>query len=231
MDACCETMVEELTALQGKQRRVLLIVFALNAAMFGVEFVSGWIAHSSALTADSLDMFGDALIFAMSLHAVGRGVRWQTGIALVKGAAMAALGLTVVGQIVHTLWMGHRPLDEWMGGIGALALAANVACLWLLTRHRQDDLNLRSAWTCARNDVLSNVGVLVAAAGVWLFDSPLPDALVGAGISALILTSAVRVLRDWIFQWRGGTVAGLGHVHHHHHGHAHSHAHGHEAAH
>jgi cation diffusion facilitator family transporter len=231
MDACCETMVEELTALHGKQRRVLWIVFALNAAMFGVEFVSGWIAHSSALTADSLDMFGDALIFGLSLHAVGRGGRWQTGIALVKGAAMAGLGVAVLGQIANTLWAGHRPLDGWMGGVGALALAANVACLWLLTRHRQDDLNLRSAWTCARNDVLSNAGVLAAAAGVWLFDSPWPDALVGAAIAALILSSAVRVLRDGMLQWRGGTIAGLGHAHHHHHEHGHGHAHGHGAAH
>jgi len=230
MDACCEDRVQDLMALHGRQRRVLLVVFALNAAMFGVEFASGWIAHSAALTADSLDMFGDALIFAMSLHAVGRGARWQTGIALVKGAAMTGLGLAVLGQIVHTLWLGRRPLDAWMGGVGTLALAANVACLWLLTRHRQDDLNLRSAWTCARNDVLSNLGVLVAAAGVWLFDSPWPDALVGAAIAALILSSAVRVLRDGLLQWRGGTVAGLGHAHHHHHGHAHGQAHGHGAA-
>lgn len=234
MDACCEEMAKEQTALQGRQRSVLLAVFGLNAGMFGAEFVSGWIAHSSALTADSLDMFGDALIFAMSLHAMGRGVRWQTGLAFVKGIVMLGLGLAVLGQIAHTLWLGQRPLDSWMGGVGGLALAANATCLWLLMRHRRDDLNLRSAWTCARNDVLSNLGVLAAAAGVWLTASPWPDAIAGAAIAALVLSSAFRVLRDSVVQWRGGTVAGLGHahLHHAHHTHAHhSHAHSSGAAH
>ena len=227
MNACCE----EMAALQGKQRRVLYGVFVLNAGMFGVEFVSGWLAHSSALTADSLDMFADAAIFALSLFALGRGTRWQAGIALAKGATMLLLGLTVVAQIVVTLVTGNRPLETWMGGIGALALASNVTCLWLLNRHRQDDLNLSSAWTCARNDVLSNLGVLAAAAGVWLVDASWPDAVVGAAIAGLVLVSAVRVLRDSMIQLRGGEIPGLGHDHSHHHGHLHSHSHGHSHGH
>jgi Co/Zn/Cd efflux system component len=229
MEACCEDMA----ALQGQQRRVFVAVFALNAIMFGVEFVTGWLAHSSALTADSLEMLGDALIYAVSLYAVGRGVRWQAGIAFSKGAGMLVLAVAVAAQIGVTLWLGHRPLDAWMGGIGTLALAANLACFWLLTRHRKDDLNLRSAWTCARNDVMSNLGVLLAAAGVWIFDAAWPDAAVGAAIAALVLVSAVRVLRDSLVQWRGGTVAGLDAGHHHGHSHepGHSHAAGHSHGH
>jgi cation diffusion facilitator family transporter len=225
MEACCEEMAQ----LQGEQRRVLWIVCAINAVMFGVEFVSGWVAHSSALTSDSLEMLGDALLYAMSLYALGRGVAWQTGVSFAKGAAMLALGLTVVAQIGVTLVLGHRPQEGWMGAVGALALAANLACLWLLTHHRRDDLNLRSAWTCARNDVLSNIGVLVAAAGVAVLGSAWPDAIVGGAIAALVLTSAVRVLRDSVIQWRGGTVVGLddGHGHGHDHGHAHAHSHHH----
>lgn len=222
MDVCCEGMAAELAALQGKQRRVLILVLTLNAAMFAVEFGSGWIAHSSALTADSLDMLGDAIIYAMSLYAVGRGPRWQAGLAFSKGAAMAALGLAVVGQIVATLWLGHQPHQAWMGGIGTLALAANLACLLLLTRHRHDDLNLRSTWTCTRNDVLANLGVLAAAAGVALTGTPWPDLIAGAAIAALVIGSSLRVLRDSAVQWRGGPVAGLdllhGHVHRHSHG-------------
>ncbi len=226
MDVCCEGMAQELTALRGKQRRVLKIVLAVNAVMFAVEFGSGWFAHSSALTADSLDMLGDALIYAMSLYAVGRGQRWQTGLAFTKGSAMLLLGLLVLGQIAATLWLGHRPREAWMGGVGVLALAANLACLLLLTRHRHDDLNLRSTWTCARNDVLANLGVLLAAVGVALTDTPWPDAIAGAAIAALVLGSALRVLRDSVVQWRGGTVAGLGHSHVHHHHREHSHSHG-----
>ena len=42
------------------QRRVLWIALALNATMFLVEVTSGLFAHSTALTADGLDMLADA---------------------------------------------------------------------------------------------------------------------------------------------------------------------------
>jgi cation diffusion facilitator family transporter len=231
MDVCCEGMAAEVAALQGKQRRMLMIVFSVNAIMFGVEFGSGWIAHSSALTADSLDMLGDALIYGISLYAVGRGTRWETGLAFSKGLLMLVLGLAVLGQIAAMLWLGHRPHEGWMGGVGALALAANLICLILLTRHRHDDLNLRSTWACARNDVLANAGVLVAALGVGLTGSSWPDAIAGAVIAALVLSTALRVLRDSVVQWRGGVIAGLGLDHHgHDHGHSHG-SHGHDHGH
>ncbi len=221
MDACCEAMAVELSRLQGRQRRVLVAALSVNAVMFGVEFVSGWIAHSSALTADSLDMLGDALIYAMSLYAVGRGARWQSGLAFGKGAAMLALGAVVLGQIAAALALGQRAHEGWMGAVGLLALLANAACLVLLTRHRHDDLNLRATWTCARNDVLANLGVLAAALGVGLSGSSWPDVIAGAAISALVIGSALRVLRDSLVQWRGGTVAGVGQAHLHH-DHSHS---------
>jgi cation diffusion facilitator family transporter len=223
MDECCETAAAELSALRGKQRRVLVAVLTVNALMFAVEFVSGWVAHSTALTADSLDMLGDALIYAISLYAVGRGARWQTGLAFAKGAAMLGLGTLVLGQIALTLWLGQKPHEAWMGSIGLLALTANLACLLLLTRHRHDDLNLRSTWACARNDVLANLGVLAAALGVSLTGTGWPDILAGAAISVLVIGSASRVLRDAVVQWNGGTIEGVGHGHdHQHHGHPHA---------
>jgi Co/Zn/Cd efflux system component len=223
MDVCCEGMAQELDALRVRQRRVLVAVLTVNAVMFAVELVSGWLAHSAALTADSLDMLGDALIYAMSLYAIGRGPRWEAGLAFAKGGTMLLLGGGVLVQIVLMLVLGHHPHGGWMGGVGALALAANLTCLVLLTHHRHDDINLRSTWTCARNDVLANLGVLLAALGVGLTGTGWPDVLVGTAIAALVMGSSLRVLRDARIQWHGGTVAGLGHGHAH--GHTHDHAH------
>jgi Co/Zn/Cd efflux system component len=91
---------------------------------------------------------------------------------------------------------GAVPAAEIIGGVGVLALAANLTCLALLLRHRADDLNLRSTWLCSRNDVLANAAVLVAAGGVALTGAAWPDTLIGAVIAAVFGASAVGVLRD-----------------------------------
>jgi Co/Zn/Cd efflux system component len=89
---------------------------------------------------------------------------------------------------------GTTPLAQMMGGFGALALLANLACLALLWPLRTHDVNLRSTFECSRNDVIADLGVLLAAAGVWITQSALPDFVVGAIVAALFLRSSVSVL-------------------------------------
>lgn len=190
MRGCCQ--VER---VPERQRRVLLAVLWINVAMFVVEAVSGVMAQSTALLADSVDMLGDALVYAFSLYAVTGGPVIQARAALLKGGIMAAFGVGVGTQVVVKLIRGVVPSAELMGGIGTLALAANLACLALLHAHRRDDINMRSSWLCSLNDVAANVGVMVAAAAVGLTGSGWPDIVVGLLIAAMFGTSAVSVLK------------------------------------
>jgi Co/Zn/Cd efflux system component len=192
MDACCE--VRPVTAV--RQRRVLRVVLAINAVMFLAELGAGLLARSTALLADSADMLGDAIVYGFSLYVVGRGPRWEAGGALLKAAIMAAFGLGVLVEVLLKLARVPMPAAEVMGGMGLAALAANLACLALLWRIRDDGLNLRSAWLCSRNDVVANAGVLVAAAGVAVAGSAWPDIAVGLLIVAMFGSSAVVVIRD-----------------------------------
>jgi Co/Zn/Cd efflux system component len=164
--------------------------------MFIVELVAGILSHSSALTSDSLDMFGDALIYGFSLYVIARGPRWRAYAGLLKGWVMAGFGTAAIGAVIYR-FIVHTPPDfETMGLIGALALVANVSCLFLLYRHKQDDINMRSTWLCSRNDVIANLTVLGAAALVYFTGLALPDAAVGLGIAALFLHSALEVIRE-----------------------------------
>lgn len=104
-------------------------------------------------------------------------------------------GAGVLGEAAAKALGGGLPEARVMGAVGVLALLANLACLGLLWRRRGDDINMRSAWLCSLNDVLANLGVLGAGAGVALAGSAWPDILVGVGIAALFLTSAAGVLR------------------------------------
>jgi Co/Zn/Cd efflux system component len=177
------------------QRRVLTFVLAVNAAMFLLEFGAGLLAHSTALLADSVDMLGDAIVYGFSLSVVARGARWQARAALLKGWIMAAFGAGILIEVVSKLATATSPREELMGGIGVLALVANSVCLVVLWRRRADDINMRSAWLCSRNDVVANAAVLVAAGGVAVTGSAWPDIVVGLLIAALFMRSALGVIR------------------------------------
>lgn len=172
-----------------------MIVLAVNLIMFAVEFAGGVLARSTALLADSADMLGDSIVYGFSLYVIARGPVWQARAALLKGGIMAVFGIGVLIEVTAKLASGITPGADLMSTVGLLALAANASVLAVLWRHRADDLNLRSVWLCSRNDVLANVGVLLAALGVALTDSAWPDVAVGLAIAALFMTSAVDVIR------------------------------------
>lgn len=196
-DDCCSSKSDEIAALGSTAavRRVLQVVLAINLTMFFAEFTAGLLARSTALMADSVDMLGDALVYILSLYALGRSLRWRAGAALVKGVIIAAFGIWVFVEVVMKVIGGGIPTASTMGLFGAIALIANLICLALLYRYRHRDVNLSSTFECSRNDVIANAGVIAAAAGVAISDSFWPDVIVGTIISVVFFRSAVRVLR------------------------------------
>lgn len=174
----------------------------INVAMFFAEAGGGLLAHSTALLADSSDMLGDAVVYGFSLYVIDRGLVWKARAALLKGVIMAAFGVVVLIQAAMTLFQGLSPTAEAMGVVGGLALAANLLCLWLLWHRRGDDINMRSAWLCSRNDVIGNVGVLLAAGAVALTGSSWPDVAIGLLVAAVFGRSACQVIREaWRVPW------------------------------
>lgn len=199
-DDCCSNKGSAISELAGKrdQRRVLIIVMLINFIMFGVEFGGGLIANSSALVADSVDMFGDAFVYALSLYALHRGPRWEAGAAIAKGVIILLFGILVIAEIADKAINGVPPSSGLMMLFGSLALSANLACLALLWRFRRLNVNMSSTFECSRNDVISNLGVLLAAGLVGVSGASWPDMLVGAIIAAVFLRSAWRVLTEAI---------------------------------
>ena len=198
MTSCCEDKACEVTALRKDHARVLWIVLFINAAMFLVEGAAGLLAHSTALLADALDMLGDALVYGFSLFVLARSARWQASAAVAKGGFMLIFGLGVLTEAAYKVVHPIMPAVETMGLIGGLALAANMVCFFLLYQFRGDNLNLRSTWLCSRNDLIANVGVLIAAGATFLLGSRWPDLIVGVIIAAVFLKSAIEVLHEGV---------------------------------
>lgn len=205
MDSCCENKAGELAQLRASQSKVLYIALAINAVMFVVEFSAGWIASSTALLGDSLDMFGDASVYALTIFVLDRSRRARAGASLVKGGFMLLFGVVVVADAIRKLMIQELPSAEWMGAVGALALFANGICFALLYRHRADDLNMRSTFLCSRNDLFANSSVIIGAGLVAITNSLWPDIIVGLAIAALFLHSAWQVIRESIEEWRASS--------------------------
>jgi Co/Zn/Cd efflux system component len=197
-DNCCQNKAHELSKLKQQQAKVLWAVLLINLGMFVIEFGAGIRADSLSLTGDSLDMLGDALVYASSLYVINKSSKAQAGSAFLKGIIMFLLAIAVFARASHQLFAGATPAATIMSAVGAAALLANLCCLFLLTRHRQDNLNMSSVWLCSRNDIIANASVLVAAGLVSLTHSVLPDLAVGLLLTFVFAKSAGKVLsQSW----------------------------------
>jgi Co/Zn/Cd efflux system component len=197
---CCDDCRPENTSPGFKQ--VLWTVLAINAAMFAVEIGAGIAAGSASLLADALDFLGDAANYAISLMVVGMALRYRAGAALAKGVTMGLFGLWVLGVAAWHAWHGTLPQAGTMGMVGVAALLANGLSFALLWAYRSGDSNMRSAWICTRNDVLGNLAVLAAAAGVFGTGAGWPDLLVAAIMAALALQGSWVVVRHALYELR-----------------------------
>ena len=194
MASCCENNCA-VDALHEKQRSTLLKVLWINAIMFIVIATAAFYGKSTALLSDSLDNLGDALTYGLSLFAVSRGPATKARVALFKGGLIFLAASFVVLQIIYRLINPVIPSYELMSLFSVAGLLANGLCLLLLWRHRKEDINMSSVYECSRNDIATNLSVILAAAGVWVFNSGLPDIIIATLLAVLLLQSSVRVIK------------------------------------
>lgn len=204
MSGCCNDSCA-IDTLREKQRGTLRIVLGVNAMMFLVIALAAFYGNSTALLADSLDNLGDALTYGLSLYAVSRGAAVKAKVALFKGGLIFLAACAVMAQVAYKMFVPSVPVFEVMGAFSLLGLTANSLCLYLLWRHRHEDVNMSSVWECSRNDIASNLSVFVAAGAVWLTGSGWPDILVALGLVWLLIRSSIRVVSSAMVELRAAT--------------------------
>lgn len=183
-------------ARNEQERKTLLIVLAINALMFVVELVVGLLAQSTGLIADSLDMLADALVYSISLYAVGRTLTHKRAAASISGILQIVLAVVVLADVVRRAFYGSEPVSFLMMGIGFLALIANSICLSLILRHRDGGVHMRASVIFSTNDVVANIGVILAGLSVLILDSRYPDLVIGLVISAIVLRGGIKIIGE-----------------------------------
>lgn len=192
-DACCADKTFD--GVSSEYRRALVVVIAINVVMFIVEIAAGAAAGSKALQADALDFAGDAATYGLSLAVIGASLKTRATASLVKAASLGAFAVYILATTALRFVGGETPDANLIGGVGLLALLANLASVFILLRWRDGDSNVRSVWLCSRNDAIGNIAVIAAGALVAMTGSRYPDLLVAAALAGLFLTSAAQITR------------------------------------
>ncbi len=179
-----------------RQRKVLWAVLAINAAFFIIEITFGLLSRSMGLVADSLDMMADALVYGMSLAVVGAAVARKKRVALWSGLLQLLLAAIGIAEVIRR-FIGAEMMPDFraMIGISLLALVANSVCLWLLQRMKSGDPHIKASVIFSANDVIINLGVIVAGLLVWWLDSRIPDLIVGVVVFLIVLRGAIKMLK------------------------------------
>ena len=177
------------------EARTLWWVLAINGGMFLAEVIGARLAESSALLADSLDMFADALVYGLALFGVHRARASQMRAAHVSGALQLLLAVLALAEVARRLLFGSEPEAPLMIVVAALALTANATSMWLLSRHRHGGAHMKASWIFTTTDVIANLGVIAAAVLVRILGSNIPDLVAAVLIALVVLSGAIRILR------------------------------------
>ncbi|MEP7706590.1 cation transporter [Paraglaciecola sp. 25GB23A] len=192
MSGCgCEVEIKD-----ASQKRVLYWLLGINATMFFVEMTVGILADSTALIADSMDMLADAVVYGIGIYAVGKSILHKAKAAQISGYFQLLLGAIILIDITRRLFLGSEPISSLMIGMGFIALIANVACLVIIRNHKNDEVRMRASWIFSANDVIANMGVIIAGILVVWLDSRVPDLIIGCIVSIVVLRGAWLILKD-----------------------------------
>lgn len=183
------------TGDESKQRKALWWVLGINFAFFVIEMATGLISRSMGLVADSLDMLADALVYGMSLMVIGAVAYKKIRVAKFSGYFQIALAMFGMIEVVKR-FIEHEsiPNDTVMIVVSILALCANAVSLVILQRTKSNEAHIQASIIFSSNDVVINLGVIVAGLLVKWLDTQIPDLVVGTIIFGIVISGAVRIL-------------------------------------
>lgn len=179
------------------QRQLLWYVLLINFTFFIIEMTTGIVSKSMGLVADSLDMLADSFVYGISLLAVGGTVVKKKRIA--KLAGYFQIILAVLGLIeVLRRFFGHLQLPDFstMIVVSSFALIANGICLYILQKSKdKEEAHMKASMIFTSNDVIINLGVIIAGVLVNWLNSYKPDLIIGIVVFALVIQGAIRILK------------------------------------
>ena len=188
--------------------RALAVALVLTASYTVIEVVGGVVAGSLALLADAVHMLSDNVALGLALVAAWLAMKPSTAertfgykraevlAALANGVLLVALAIWIFVEAAMRLRDPGDVRGGWMLVIAFVGMVVNVAAGLVLSRARDDSLNVEAAFRHVFADLLGSFGVAVAALVILATDWVEADPLVSILIGVLVLASAWTILRD-----------------------------------
>ena len=187
-------MTGGLDAEDAAERHTLTWVLGINATQVVVAGTVGILADSAGLLGAALDNLGDAAVYVVSLYAVGRTVLAKARAARLSGVLLIVSGLALLGEVIRRFLAGSQPIGLAMILTALANAATNLVNLRLLRAHRERGVHLKASWIFTTNDTIVNGGTAVSGMAVMIFQSPLPDLLIGLLVAGMVLKGGWEIL-------------------------------------
>lgn len=188
-----ETLIQE---DYQSDKKLLWIVFSINVGFFAIEVIAGFVANSMGLVADSLDMLADAIVYGMSLVVVGSTIAKKKRVAQLSGFFQMTLAVFGLFEVVRR-FLGFENTPDYLAMIfvSLFALVGNAASLYLLQKRKSKEAHMEASYIFTSNDVIANVGVILAGIFVYFTHSVYPDLIIGTIVFLIVARGAFRILK------------------------------------
>lgn len=180
----------------SNEKKLLWTVLLINFSLFVLEIITGFFSGSMGLVADSLDMLADAIVYSLSIYAVGHIASKKKRVAKISGYFQMALALFGIIEVIRRfLGFEEVPVFQTMIVISLFALVGNAVSLYLLQRSKSKEAHMQASMIFTSNDVIVNIGVIVAGILVYVTNSKFPDLIIGSIVFLLVAKGAIRILK------------------------------------
>lgn len=173
---------------------VVRFVAWTNLIYFFIEFYYAQQATSVALFADSIDFLEDAAINFLILFAATWSPESRNKLSRVLAGFILIPSGFAFWELIYKFMNHQSSLAEQMAKVGLGALIVNGTCALLLSKYRNDkEAIIKAAVLSSRNDLLGNLGIILAGIVTLKWNSHWPDLVVGAVIFILNASAAKNV--------------------------------------
>ena len=189
----------------------LRIAVALTSTVFVVQVVGGFVSGSLSLLSDAGHVLVDLAslliaFFGLRLAARAReqhDIRYTFGLRRIEILAALTNGFLLVGICIYIVIEAIRRMagdehshvdSELMLYVAIVGFIANaISALYL---HKSEHITTRSAYLHVMTDLMSSLGVIIAAGVIKATGWELIDPLISILIAVVITRGAVRVIRE-----------------------------------
>lgn len=186
---------------------MLGIAFALTGSFMVVEFAGGLISGSLALLADAGHMLTDTAALALAWAATKIAARpadtkrsfgyqrLRVLAAFVNGCALLFIVAWIAFEALERLANPVSVDASVMLSIGGVGLAVNLIVFAMLRRGDSHDMNVAAATLHVLGDLLGSIAAITAAFVILVFGWLPIDPLLSLLVCALIVRSAIALVR------------------------------------